>query len=205
MGDRKFKKADLASSVAFPQKQSLSVGEWRIGLAERIFSFLAQRYAVLSDEEKKAARKLYDSSPFRKAQSAIRKKRWQMTDKGKELTSVAQKKYRATGPTLAYVILEPGGLIKIGQTNNVRQRMVMLQCGNPNKLVLIATAPRPTGGDAEIHAKLNGYRSGDGGREWFEPTREAVDVLVGYGFDESQLLALYLGELALDRPGCASA
>ena len=65
-----------------------------------------------------------------------------------------------------YVIEEEGGNFKVGVSNDVVQRLKMLQCGNPRKLRVVEVFDNEPGLEKLIHITLD-HRKLNG--EWFRP------------------------------------
>lgn len=72
-----------------------------------------------------------------------------------------------------FVQSEHGGEIKIGRAEDVARRLVGLQVGRPDKLVLLAAAAAPAAQERALHARFAPHRAKG---EWFYPTPELVEL-----------------------------
>lgn len=78
-----------------------------------------------------------------------------------------------SGPVVYFV--SPGrGLVKIGRTINMDARLETLQCGSPERLVLIGTVPGGAAVEKLFHVAFARCRVGG---EWFEMDDAMRDVL----------------------------
>jgi len=81
---------------------------------------------------------------------------------------------------MSYVyIVRSGNYYKIGKADDINSRLVQLQTGNPEKLVLISAIECPTATaalklEAELHTKLGKYSLH---HEWFDLPEEVVQQL----------------------------
>jgi hypothetical protein len=66
------------------------------------------------------------------------------------------------------------GPIKIGMAADLAQRITILQCGSPEPLVALATAPGGWEEERQLHRRLAAHRHS---REWFKPTQAVLDVV----------------------------
>jgi hypothetical protein len=89
-----------------------------------------------------------------------------------------------------FVVGMTTGLVKVGTANNPLARLRELQCGSPDRLVLVATAPGGPRAEVQYHQEF----SADHVRgEWFELSPPIVDEILALG---GQLPA----EVMLDDP-----
>ena len=83
---------------------------------------------------------------------------------------------------LYFIHDEVNQAVKIGVTNNPQKRLNTLQCGNCNKLKIIACFEKCAYLEKTIHKALSDYKC-EGGNEWFYMTGEA-DILVNKFIDQ---------------------
>lgn len=79
---------------------------------------------------------------------------------------------------MIYFIYDPGSnCIKVGYSkNSPKNRLDSLQCGNPNKLVLIGWFDGTQDDELYIHKKLSEYKC-EGGSEWFYANYIVIDFV----------------------------
>ena len=69
---------------------------------------------------------------------------------------------------------DKGGPIKIGYTDNVEQRMKLMQTGNPEKLILLHLTRGGKILEEQLHIRFSSYHYRG---EWFEPAKEILDYI----------------------------
>ncbi len=76
---------------------------------------------------------------------------------------------------------ESGGPIKIGYTTNMKRRIILLQNGYPEKLVVLALTPGTKETEEVIHIELQKHRLHG---EWFAPHAEVLKKVAEAGVRE---------------------
>jgi len=72
---------------------------------------------------------------------------------------------------------ENGGAIKIGYSENVNQRIIKLQTGYPDKLILLGKFNGTYEIESKIHDELKAYNLKG---EWFKPNKVVFDTMEKY-------------------------
>lgn len=95
-------------------------------------------------------------------------------------------------PLVYFVRATTMGLIKIGATLDVNDRLQSLQVGSPDKLVLMGAIYDKEAFDIErrLHARFTAHRSHG---EWFRPCAELLDLIEEYPL--SDMVAVQKAEL----------
>lgn len=71
--------------------------------------------------------------------------------------------------------------VKFGIAGNVEQRLAELQCGNPERLVILATKPGDLSIERHIHKLLDEHRLEGEWFAWGARTSAVVDAMNGRG------------------------
>ncbi len=78
---------------------------------------------------------------------------------------------------LVYLVKEQdSNLFKIGFTNNLKRRLITLQCGNPRQLEVIHTFDGNRNDESELQLIFDDYRIKN---EWFQLPDHALDFIGG--------------------------
>lgn len=72
---------------------------------------------------------------------------------------------------------ESGGAIKIGYSENVNQRIIELQTGYPDKLILLGKCNGTFEIETKFHEELKEYKLNG---EWFKPNKIVLDTMKKY-------------------------
>lgn len=75
------------------------------------------------------------------------------------------------GCSIYFIQSENGGAVKIGRAEDLAKRLVGLQTGRPDKLVVIAAAPGTRENESEMHRLLAPWRERG---EWFSPSASVM-------------------------------
>ncbi len=75
-----------------------------------------------------------------------------------------------------YFIRADNGLIKIGKSNNPKERLKALQAGSPLKLRIVKTIPGGMNLEQKLHKYFDHLRQYG---EWFKPNKELKEFIKG--------------------------
>lgn len=73
-----------------------------------------------------------------------------------------------------FITTEKRQFIKIGFTNNLRNRLVAIQNGNPDNIIVLKTINGGMAKEQQIHKELNNHHYN---REWFHYNQHTIDYL----------------------------
>jgi hypothetical protein len=83
-----------------------------------------------------------------------------------------------------FIQAEPGGLVKIGYTENLDKRLRIIQSHSPLKMKIIGKIRGSRATEAEIHSKFNKDRKHG---EWFVSSERLMKLIEIHGDNESDI------------------
>ncbi len=118
----------------------------------------------------------YRRTPKQRARSNAYTAEYLTRPETKKKTRAYRKKYtngKRHDPVIYLIKCATTGLVKVGLTTSIRQRLMTLQIGSPTPLALVATIPGSAGAEAKLHKRY--ARARDHG-EWFVARKISSDL-----------------------------